>query len=128
MEYNIFIPQNKQWPTTMFSGEIIIRYDTLSRPLKQTNPLEFRLVVRGFARGDVPREDSVSGLNLREHHDLEQAAIIKYQRDFAKSHRSYIPKGSGRVAAALLSQTVVTDGQWHCVGLVWDGSQRTFCV
>jgi len=48
MEYNIFIPHNKQWPTTMFSGEIIIRYDTLSRPLKQTNPLEFRLVVRAL--------------------------------------------------------------------------------
>jgi len=59
---------------------------------------------------------------------LEQAAIIKFQRYFAKNHRSYIPKGPGRGADALLSQTVITDGQWHRVGLVWDGSQRTPCV
>ena len=104
----------------MFCGEIIIRYDTLSRPLKQTNPLEFRLVVRGFARGDVHRGNSVSGLNLREHHDLEQAAIIKYQRDFAKNHRFYIPKGPGRGAAPFLPGTLITFGlsrpQWFCVG------------
>ena len=37
-------------------------------------------------------------------------------------------KGLGRGAAALLSQTVITDGQWHRVGFVWDGSQRTLYV
>jgi hypothetical protein len=32
---------------------------------------------------------------------------------------------AGRVAGLpLLSQTVVTDGDWHCVGFVWDGSSR----
>ena len=28
----------------------------------------------------------------------------------------------------LLSETVITDGQWHRIGLVWDGSHRTLCV
>jgi len=28
----------------------------------------------------------------------------------------------------LLSQTVITDGNWHRVGLVWDGLYRTLCV
>jgi hypothetical protein len=37
-------------------------------------------------------------------------------------------KGFGRSAAALLSQTVITDGNWHRIGLVWDGSQRTLYV
>jgi len=37
-------------------------------------------------------------------------------------------KGSGRGAAILLSQTVITDGNWHRIGLVWDGSNRKLYV
>jgi hypothetical protein len=37
-------------------------------------------------------------------------------------------KGFGRSAAALLSQAVITDGNWHRIGLVWDGSHRTLYV
>jgi len=37
-------------------------------------------------------------------------------------------KGPGRGAAALLSQTNITDGIWHRIGLVWDGSHRTLYV
>ena len=37
-------------------------------------------------------------------------------------------KGTGRGAAALLSQTVITDGNWHRIGFVWDGSHRTLYV
>ncbi|MHC4192349.1 MAG: LamG domain-containing protein [Planctomycetota bacterium] len=36
-------------------------------------------------------------------------------------------KGSGRTGA-LLSQTVVTDDDWHRIGLVWDGSDRILYV
>ncbi len=28
----------------------------------------------------------------------------------------------------LLSEFVITDGEWHHIGLVWDGSNRTLCV
>ena len=37
-------------------------------------------------------------------------------------------KGSGRGAGALLSQTNITDGNWHRIGFVWDGSNRILCV
>jgi N-acetylneuraminic acid mutarotase len=37
-------------------------------------------------------------------------------------------KGTGRGATELLSQTIITDGNWHRIGLVWDGSQRTLYV
>jgi hypothetical protein len=37
-------------------------------------------------------------------------------------------KGPGRGATELLSQTIITDGNWHRIGLVWDGSQRTLYV
>ncbi|MHC4431832.1 MAG: LamG-like jellyroll fold domain-containing protein, partial [Planctomycetota bacterium] len=30
--------------------------------------------------------------------------------------------------AALLSDAIVNDGQWHRIGLVWDGSHRSLCV
>ncbi len=37
-------------------------------------------------------------------------------------------KGTGRNAAELLSQTIITDGDWHRIGFVWDGSYRTLYV
>ncbi|MBA7471557.1 N-acetylneuraminate epimerase [subsurface metagenome] len=37
-------------------------------------------------------------------------------------------KGTGRGAAALLSQIIITDGDWHRIGFVWDGSHRTLYV
>jgi len=37
-------------------------------------------------------------------------------------------KGHSRFAAALLSQTVITDGDWHRVGFVRDGSDRILYV
>ena len=37
-------------------------------------------------------------------------------------------KGPGRGAADLLSQTIITDGNWHRIGLVLDGSHRTLYV
>jgi N-acetylneuraminic acid mutarotase len=37
-------------------------------------------------------------------------------------------KGSGRTAKPLQSQINITDGNWHRIGLVWDGSNRTLYV
>jgi hypothetical protein len=37
-------------------------------------------------------------------------------------------KCTGRSAGPLYSETVITDGQWHRIGIVWDGSNRTLCV
>ena len=31
----------------------------------------------------------------------------------------------GRSGGPLLSQTAITDGQWHRIGFVWDGLYRT---
>jgi hypothetical protein len=35
---------------------------------------------------------------------------------------------AGRSGTPLLSETVITDGDWHRIGLVWDGSFRTLFV
>ncbi len=37
-------------------------------------------------------------------------------------------KSIGRSAGPLFSETVITDGQWHRIGFVWDGSNRTLYV
>ena len=37
-------------------------------------------------------------------------------------------EGSGRSGGPLLSQAGVTDGEWHRIGIVWDGLHRTLCV
>jgi hypothetical protein len=37
-------------------------------------------------------------------------------------------KGSGRSTGPMFSETVITDGQWHRIGLVWDGSKRMLHV
>jgi hypothetical protein len=37
-------------------------------------------------------------------------------------------KGTDRSAKPLQSQTVITDGNWHRIGFVWDGSRRTLYV
>ncbi len=33
-----------------------------------------------------------------------------------------------RSSTPLISETVITDGQWHRIGFVWDGVYRTLCV
>jgi sialidase-1 len=37
-------------------------------------------------------------------------------------------RSPGRVGRPLSSQMVITDGKWHRVGLVWDGTNRTLYV
>jgi hypothetical protein len=37
-------------------------------------------------------------------------------------------KGSGRSSGTLYSETVITDGQWHRIALVWDGTHRILYV
>lgn len=37
-------------------------------------------------------------------------------------------KCPGRFSGPLLSETVITDGQWHHIGLVWNGSYRLLYV
>ena len=37
-------------------------------------------------------------------------------------------KAAGRGGASLLSQTFITDNNWHHIGFVWDGSYRHLYV
>ena len=33
-----------------------------------------------------------------------------------------------RSSGSLLAEAVITDGEWHRIGFVWDGLHRTLCV
>jgi len=37
-------------------------------------------------------------------------------------------QSEGRSSKALCSNAVITDGNWHRIGLIWDGTTRTLCV
>ena len=37
-------------------------------------------------------------------------------------------KFPGRSGAPLLSQTVITENEWHRIGFAWDGSHRTLYI
>jgi len=37
-------------------------------------------------------------------------------------------KSSGLSGGSLLSQTVITDGEWYHIGLVWDSPRGMLCV
>jgi hypothetical protein len=37
-------------------------------------------------------------------------------------------KSSDQLSGPLMSETVITDGQWHCIGFVWDGTNRALYV
>jgi hypothetical protein len=37
-------------------------------------------------------------------------------------------KGAGRRSTSLLSEAVITDGNWHRIGFTWDGSSRLLYV
>jgi hypothetical protein len=37
-------------------------------------------------------------------------------------------RSAGRLSKTLCSQAVITDGQWHRLGLIWDGATRILCV
>jgi hypothetical protein len=37
-------------------------------------------------------------------------------------------KSTGRSTGLLLSQTIITDDQWHHIGFVWDGTKRILYV
>ena len=49
--------------------------------------------------------------------------------DFGCLMTELMPPAVGRFTPLpLKSESMITDGQWHRFGLVWDGSHRTICV
>jgi hypothetical protein len=59
---------------------------------------------------------------------VSQQAVSNWLAIDAEGNLMTELKSSDQLADPLVSETVITDGAWHRIGLVWDGSNRTLCV
>ena len=82
------------------------------------NPADGPFSVFAWIRGGAPGQVIISQVD-GEHWLLSDPSEGKLMTEF---------KTLGRDARELLSQTVITDGNWHRVGFVWDGSDLTLYV
>jgi N-acetylneuraminic acid mutarotase len=81
------------------------------------NPAEGPFSVLAWVKGEAPGQSIVS-----------QAGAVNWLcTDSVEGFLTTELKG-GRGAAALLTQTAITDGTWHRIGFVWDGSYRHLYV
>ena len=78
-------------------------------------PLSVFAWVKGGAAGQVVISQTEGGVNWLYADPLEGNLMTEL-------------KGLGRGSSVLMSQTVITDGEWHRVGLTWDGSNRMLYV
>jgi hypothetical protein len=82
------------------------------------NPSDGPFSVFAWVQGGVPGQTVISqvdGADWLGTDPLDGALVTELE-------------GPGRVGSPLQSQTVITDGNWHRIGLVWDGLNRTLYV
>ena len=82
------------------------------------NPVNGSFSVFAWAKGGAPGQVVIS----------QTDGANWLMADPSGGHLMTELKGSGRGAAALVSQAAIADGNWHRVGFVWDGSNRTLFV
>jgi hypothetical protein len=82
------------------------------------NPTEGPFSVFAWVKGGAPGQAALSQIG----------GVDLLCADTTEGNLMTELKGTGRDAAALLSQTLITDGNWHRIGFVWDGSYRTLYV
>jgi hypothetical protein len=81
------------------------------------NPAEGELSVFVWIKGGAPGQVVIS-----------QMDGVSWLLTDAEGNIMTELKGAGRAGKPLMSQTSITDGNWHRIGLVWDGSNRTLYV
>jgi hypothetical protein len=92
-------------------------YDYISTPFI-LNPAKDSLSVFTWIKGGAPGQVVIAqtnGVNWLSANPSEGSLMTEL-------------RAPGRSAKPLQSQTVITDGNWHRVGFVWDGSNRTLYV
>ena len=92
-------------------------YDYVSTPFV-LNPDDGPLSVFAWIRGGAPGQVIIS----------QTTAANWLLADPADGELMTELKSSGRFGGPLFSQAVITDGDWHRVGLTWDGSTRILFV
>jgi len=81
------------------------------------NPADGPFSVFAWVNGGEPGQVVVS-----------QQGVADWLAADAEGNMTTELKGPGRNSSPLRSQMVITDGTWHRIGFVWDGSHRTLCI
>ena len=85
------------------------------------NPTKDSFSVFAWIKGGAPGQVVLSQLN--------GADWLVADPDLGCVMTELIPPAVGRfVPQPLISEYVITDGQWHRIGFVWDGANRTLYV
>jgi len=87
------------------------------------NPADGAFSVFAWVKGGAPGQAIVSQVDLT-FFDTTYPGSTWLSTDPAEGKLMTELKSSGRSGSPLWSQTVITDGNWHRVGLTWDGSNR----
>ncbi|MHC4542711.1 MAG: LamG-like jellyroll fold domain-containing protein, partial [Planctomycetota bacterium] len=82
------------------------------------NPADGPFSVFAWVRGGAPGQAVIS----------EPSGADWLGTDPSEGYLMTELEGLGRLGGPLLSQTAITDGQWHRIGFVWDGLYRTLYV
>jgi hypothetical protein len=100
--------------------------DTISTPFV-LNPEDEQFSVFAWIQGGAPGQTIISqanGLNWLAADPTDGALRTDLRKPETSNPRgTTIPAGP-----PLISSTVITDGDWHRVGVVWDGAFRTLYV
>jgi len=81
------------------------------------NPADGPFSVLVWVKGEAPKQVVVSQQNVSNWLATDEDGNLMTEL-----------KSSDQLAGTLISETVITDGQWHRIGLVWDGSHRILYV
>jgi dienelactone hydrolase len=81
------------------------------------NPADGPLSILAWVKGGTPGQVIIS----------QQGAASWLMAD-AEGNLMTELKGTERSAGPLQSQVIISDGEWHRIGFVWDGSHRTLYV
>jgi hypothetical protein len=81
------------------------------------NPADDPFSVLAWVNGGAPGQVVVS-----------QQGVVNWLAADAEGNLMTEFAGPGRNSGPLRSQTVITDGTWHRIGFVWDGSHRTLYI
>jgi Tol biopolymer transport system component len=85
------------------------------------NPADGPFSVFAWIKGGAPGQVIISQLNGTN--------WLRADSDFGCVMTELIPPAAGRfVPLPLISESVITDGEWHRIGFVWDGANRALYV
>ena len=119
-ENNAILMGGATWQTSggQINGALLLDgIDGCAIASPELNPADGSFSIFAWVKGDVPGQVFVS-----------QQATANWLAVDVEGNLMTELESSDQLAEPLLSEELIADGQWHRIGLIWDGSTRTLCV